>query len=567
MQIKPIAKLQTLNAAVWGIFTHAPRPILFFSLVLWFAATAISQCQEQPVIFVKPTATWSVTGQDDIQQLKRLAAGVGHDFQPNAQIMAELKRIGIKTIRCINVDPLPGQFDPKGRFIVGDPGYLLYHLKTCREVGANPHVIIAAGLHPDLQLKEEDLKESERGIMGNQLKKAKFGPTDWTKYREYCRAYFEYVLVTQNFPNAEFEVANEPDIGGVICPKPPKPANGSAALYEAYYNLYRNVAQAAEEFEKAHPGVRVKLGGPALAWAFTFKFGDFNWADRFLRDCGRDHTRLDFLGIHYYGNLSSLDGEYSSLYPSFTDMLKSTVAARDRHCPGVPVWITEYGSSYVTSNEPHSVLNGNHIGAAWTAAFLNAMLQHRVEKALHLATTDLQQPVKEGSREMENIWGWPSFFVNPQIFGKVIPKATFHVFDMISRLEGGRVEATRGGATVNTIVSADPKARRVTALIWNYGCQIPETGMPIERAVRENVTLRIREAGGFFGSSRVKIRRWLVSETMSNAHYLFQQKQPLDERALLQEVDGGTFRIVDDTLDIGVTMPPSSVSLVVLDAG
>lgn len=517
-------------------------------------------CRGESMILVKPSVTWRVTGRDDVQQLKRLASGVGWEFEPNADTTARLKSIGVKTIRCINVDPLPGDFDKEGKFTVGKSDRLLAHLTTCGEVGANPHIIIAQSVHPGLRVKVEDIPEAQRGVLGNQAAESIFGPKDWPKFQRYCQAYFEYVLVTHNFPQAEFEVANEPDIGGGVHPFPPKPAMGSRALYEGYFNLYKNVALAAQDFERTHPGLKVRLGGPALAWAFTFKFGDFNWAERFLRDCGEQRVKLDFLGVHFYGNITSLDGEYPANYPAFSEMLKATQAARDRYCPGLPIHLTEWGASYHTSNDPQSVINGNHIGAAWAAAFLNAMLRGGVDDALYLVTTDLRQQSRDG--KWEDVWGWPSLFVNPNIFGRAYPKAPFHVLDMISRLEGTRVEATRGSQTVNCFASADRGRKRLTLLVWNYGCRLPEFGPPVENAVREAVTLRLREADSFFGTRAIRMKRWLVSETTSNAYNLFQKGQNLDERTELRQVDNGTFSITDDTADLGFAAPPSSVSFV-----
>lgn len=534
-------------------------------LAIVVLALSASACLADSALLVKTSVPWSVTGGDDLAQLKRLASGVGWEFEPNEQTTGELKRIGIKTIRCINVDPIGGHFDEAGKFIVGEGDYsarLESHLETCRAVGAKPHIIIAQGLREEIRLKAEDVKDRGESVMGL-VQNGTFGPADWAKFQAYYEAFFEYILVTKGFPEAEFEVANEPDIGGVIYPAPPKPERGSRALYEAYFNLYKNVAIAADHFEKGHPGLRVKLGGPALAWAFTFRFGDFNWAERFIQDCGEQKVKLDFIGVHYYGNISSLDGEYEAYYPPFTGMLKTTLAARDRYCPGVPIQMTEWGATYVTDNSAPSVINGNNVGAAWGAAFLNLMLQSGVDRALYLVTTDLRRQKENG--EWESVWGWPSLFASPTAVGGTVPKAPFHVFEMVSRLEGQRVEATRGGRTVNCFVSADPAKRTLTALVWNYGYQIPEGGPGAETAVREPVTLRVRDAADFFGAPTVRANRWLVSETVSNAYHLFSTGQKLDDAAL-QRVDSASVRIVDGALDFGFAMPPSSVALVVLTA-
>ena len=512
-------------------------------------------------ITIQPHKAWNLTGKDDLGQLKRLAAGIGWEFEPNDDTTARLKAVGMKTIRCINVEPLPGRFAENGSLQIGRPDRLLAHLKTCRELGARPHVILATGLHPDLLLTAEDVKQQPT-LMGL-VPSGTFGPKDWSKFRRYCQAYFEYVLVAQQFPDAEFEVGNEPDIGGVLCPRPPKPANGSRALYEAYFNLYQNVAMAAAEFERNHPGLKVRLGGPALAWAFTFKYGDFNWAERFLRDCGRKKIKLDFVGLHYYGNISSLVGEYPANYPSFREMLQSTIRWRDRHCPGVPISMTEWGASYHTSNEPQSVINGNHVGAAWATAFLNQMLEGGVDSALYLVTTDLRQPVKNVPGRFENVWGWPSLFVNPNVFGRAYPKAPYHVFEMVSGLAGRRVEAKSDESTVHCFASADRRQKRVTILVWNYGLRLPEFGSPMENSQPMKVVLRVGDAAEFFGSRSVRVRRRLVAQGVSDGYARFAKGQVLDtQTTALQEVEKRVFALTGVQVELRFTVPPTSVSLV-----
>ena len=502
-------------------------------------------------LVVDAGAPRNVSGKDDVQRLKLLASGVGWEFEPNAETAEALKEMGFKSIRCINVDPLPGKFDESGDFIVGDPARLLPHLRTCRAIGADPHVVIATGLHPDLQVKTE----------GSQPGDGPFGPNDWDKFRSYCRAYFRYVLVDQGFPNARFEVGNEPDIAGRF-PRPAgtKPVKGSEQLYTAYLKLYKNVAQAAEEFEKSRPGVKVRLGGPAAGWAFTYRYGRFKFVERFLRDCGQGRVKLDFIGVHYYGNMSSLSGQYRANYPSFSGMLKSTVSARNRYCPGVPVWITEWGASYNVSNKPESVINANHVGAAWGAAFLDQLVRSPVEGALYLVTTDLRSPTEKGA--YENVWGWPSLFVNPKIFGKPYPKAPCHIFDMISRLQGKRVKVAGTAGGVSCFASVDGGKRALTALVWNYDCRIRETQPPVDGARTQSVTMTVRGAKNLFRAKRVKVERWEVSETVSNAYHLFRTGGTVDDRAHLQKASEGWASPKNGKIQIAFNAPPSSVSFV-----
>jgi len=511
-----------------------------------------------------PSQPLSVSGADDLKRLQHLASGVGWEFEPNADTNAVLKRIGIKAIRCINVDPLPGTFAPDGSFQVGQPDRLLSHLATCRAVGAAPHIIIAQSVHPELRLTAEDIPEDQRGTMGNQAAQTVFGPKDRERFRRYCEAYFEYVLVRQGWLDARFEVANEPDIGGGVHPRPPKPANGTRALYEGYLELYRDVATAAGRFEASHPGVRVRLGGPALAWAFTFRYGELNWTDRFLQDCAEQKLKLDFLGIHFYGNIASLKGEYPANFPSFVEMLGQTKASRDRWLPGLPIWFTEWGPSYQTSNDPKAAANANPLGATWCMAFLDTLLNQGVEGALYLVTTDLRQQRADGT--WETVWGWPSLFVNPNAVGKAWPKAPCHVLDMVSRLRGQRIAVETGGVPPACFAVAEPAGHRVQAILWNFQARIPESAEPAEEGQTVEVRLAVKDAPGLFEGKSVRARRWLVSEDTSNVYPVLVKGGTPDAKVELQQVQDERVAVRDGVVALGVALPPSSVTLVEIAA-
>ncbi len=505
------------------------------------------------IIHIKADTPYNVT-RDDMARLRELAAGVGWEFEPDTQTTEGLKAIGIRCIRCINVDPLPGKFDENGQFhVAAERSRLDAHLGTCRAIGASPHMIIATGMHEDLRTRPEHAKTNDESVMGL-LRNTTFGPNDWGKFRNYCKACFQHVLIAQKFPDACFEVANEPDIGGAVVPLPPRPPMGSRKLYEAYWDLYRNVALAAREFETEHAGTRVTLGGPALAWAFTFRFGDFNWTERFLQDVRKDKTKLDFIGLHYYGNISPLTGESKAGYPSFTEMMRRTRQWRDVHVPGIPIWLTEWGATYHTSLAPESIHNGNHVGAAFAAAMLDRMLIDGVDRALYLVTTDLRQQI---DGQWKDIWGWPSLFTNPHVSG-THPKAPYHVFQMLRRMAPRRIEADGPPCCIGRIASCETDGR-VTVLLWHHSCRIGEFGPGAETGAWERVSLRV---AGRAHAGPIQIRRWLVSRTISNARYLFERGETIDHRADLQQVDDRTIWPADGIPEYDFGMPPSSVTLV-----
>ena len=513
-------------------------------------------------IRVNPSVSWNLspTG-NDLAQLKQLALGVGWEFSPNAATTAKLKEIGIRKIRCINVDMLPGKFDEKGNYIVdrSQTGRLDAHLATCRQIGAIPHIIIAQNLPK--QIRRIVAADSDEGrVMGLQRNQT-VGPTDYTLFRNYQLAFFEHVLVALGCRNAVFEAFNEPDIGGVVSPTPKPPARGSAELYDAMFKLYREISNAARIFEQRHPDIPLKLGGPALSWAFTFRFGSFNWGERFVRDVAKEKLKLDFIGVHFYGNITSLRGEYKSLYPPFTEMLGGLKRIRDQYLPGVPIQINEWGPSYHVNLTPQSMVNADHVGAAWSAEFLTVMLEEGVDEALYLVTTDLQQN-KDG--KPENIWGWCSLFTNPNVYGKAFPKAAFHLLKMISMLEGSRVESTRSGS-LGSFAAADPGTGTLRILAWNYGARIPESGLPVETVAAGTPEIAVVGAAEFFGSERVRMTRRLLSRNTGNAYQVWKDGGTLtEENTALPVTDSGEFTIADGELRFGLHFPANSVSLVEL---
>jgi hypothetical protein len=491
-----------------------------------------------------------------------LAKGVGREFSPNDATDAELKRLGINRLRCINVDPLPGSFDAKGDFVMTEPTLLLNHLKTCRKIGATPHICIAILLHPELKLAEENIPEAERGVMGNETKKNEYGPTDWTKFRTYYKRYFKYVLVEQGFRQARFEVGNEPDTAGIFVPRPPKPPRASRAAYEAYLEVYRNVAQAAAEFERENPGYRITMGGPAIT-TFAFKFGELNWAEQFARDCAQHKLRVDFFGLHLYGNMSSFRNPKDSLsgLPPLVTMIQTVQKAIAEHIPGTPLIITEWGPSYTTTDLSTAIINENHVGAAWCAEFLNTLRLEKIDSALFLLTTDPATRLADGT--IENRRGWPALFLNPKSHKhKAYPKPIFHVLDMITKLAGQEIQLGTSHP-IGIFASIDKQTKRITLMAWNYDAIIPPNAPITDRSKSHVIDLAFKNLPTNMQTGQLRIRRWQVSENQANVSNVLAKKQvisvkntalPRIENKLVSSENGGFVH--------QITMPPSSVTFI-----
>ncbi|MCH2123940.1 MAG: tetratricopeptide repeat protein [Pirellulaceae bacterium] len=514
--------------------------------------------------------TETVTGGNDIQQLKKLALSTGWEFTRNKITDLYLKDLGVNRIRCINIDSFPGEFDEQGAYKIH--GHMTtrldHHLKTCTEVGAIPHLVIGPFMPKALTRRAETTQIENKGIMGNVGVSGRiYGPVDYTLYRNYFVALFEHVLVTKGITNAVFEAYNEPDIGGgFIYETPVAPGRGSKEAYDNLFKNYRTIAEAAALFEQNHPGQRVVLGGPALAWAFTFKFGAFNWGNRFVEDCAKNNLKLDFIGVHYYGNISPIRGdtneEYNA-YPSFLQMFAELNAAIAEHKPGLPIYMSEYGPSFDVTSRPQAMINGNHTGAAWNMAFLKAMLETGIDAAAYLVTTDIARKDK-GHEQLNNVWGWCSYFVNPEAYGYPYPKAPYHTYKMISDLQGTRVKLNREGGNTDALATVDTKQKTLQLLLWNYAADIPETSLAIDRSVPETLTIKIHQASDLFGTNPQMISK-LIDAEHGNILRLRESSQPLTWQAAHPAITKhGAVALAGDTLVINFTMPPSSVAMIEL---
>lgn len=524
-------------------------------------------------IEVSASEEFNTTKKCDITQLKKLALSSGWDFSPDRITEIYFKDLGINRIRGINIDKFPGEFDKNGNFRIHEGGMttrLDAHLNTIARLNVIPHLVIGPHM-PDELSKHTNQTSFREGIMGNVgISGRKYGPTDYDLYRNYYVAVFEYILVKKGFENAVFETFNEPDIGGgFIYSKPGVPPRGSKEAYDNLLKNYRTIAEAAEIFEMRHPGKKIVLGGPALAWAYTFKFGAFNWANRFIEDCTKQKIKLDFIGIHFYGNISPISGKPEknfNVYPSFCDMMKKLKETIAKYNPSLPVYMTEYGPSFDVTRRPQAMVNADNIGAAWNMAFLKAMLENGVDTAVYLVTTDIARTDKDRGLPY-NVWGWCSFFVNPEVYGYPYPKAPYHTFKMISELKGKRVRTKfSGNGMVDAIAAVNPEKRSLQIILWNYNALIPEGKCTIDRSVPETVTVRIKQAEKLFGKAPKMISR-LIDAEHGNIYRLKDAETPISMNDALPKITShGTIRMDGGTAYFSFRMPESSIAMIELGA-
>jgi hypothetical protein len=188
---------------------------------------------------------------------------------------------------------------------------------------------------------------------------------------------------------------------------------------------------------------------------------------------------------------------------------------------------------------------------------------HGVNSALYLVTTDLAQPNSAG--KLEDLWGWPSLFVNHAVFGAAYPKATYHLFDMVSQLAGQRVAVKGDCGPVGVIAAADRQRHVVRLLVWNFAARLPES-QPAEH-LGTDAPLSIHVAGTqpFFGATTVAVRAWLVGPGAGDAVGVFDRGESLTAaNTAMKRLEPITATAEPQGLLVRYTLPRSSVSLVQL---
>jgi hypothetical protein len=279
-----------------------------------------------------------------------------------------------------------------------------------------------------------------------------------------------------------------------------------------------------------------------------------------LQDIQSLHIRIDFISVHYYGNLGSLAGEYMGTYPSLIQMLRDAVAARNRFRPGTPIVFSEWGPTYQMTANQGPLVNASNIGASWAATFLFTLLKEGMDQpALLLTTTDQATPDSKGVLQDEP--GWPSAFLNPQVSGPADRKPIGDFLWMLSRLRGERINAPSQKETAYCFASADSKARIITVMVWNYGYQISADGASagLETAQPLEVQLNLKGARSLLGKDRATVTQWTLTgksaptEEDIKSHHYAEFRNTTDSARMAGR----------DAL-VKFTLPPSSVSLIAI---
>ena len=178
----------------------------------------------------------------ELQKMQMVVAGGTSPEYVVSPIGEEgLVQIGIRRLRLINVDidNLVG-VEPDGTLQLQWSYHLNQGLALCREHGWIPHIIIGHVVPPPLAVKAPDGRI--------------YGPSSWTIYDQYIQAFLDYVVVSQGFPETEWEVGNEMNTPSQNWVAPVLPASATdPAGFTAYWTLYSHIAGVVERLPASAP--------------------------------------------------------------------------------------------------------------------------------------------------------------------------------------------------------------------------------------------------------------------------------------------------------------------------
>lgn len=230
-----------------------------------------------------------------------------------------------------------------------------------------------------------------------------------------------------------FEVWNEPNLTNFW----------KDADQAAYFNLYDLTART---IKSVHPDLIV--GGPAICG------GSDHWVDDFLTYCSENNVPVDFFSRHAYTSRSphiTAEYYYQELEPP-EDMLKQFSSVKQQiensNFPTIPLYITEFNTSYSPINPIHDTL----LNAAYLAKIL-VEADETVDSLSYWTFSDVFEEV--GIPKSQFHGGFGMMALNE------IRKPTYHLYTFFNQL--GEIELYRD----DHIVITKKGDHTVVILAWN----------------------------------------------------------------------------------------------------
>ncbi|NPT40351.1 hypothetical protein GNZ12_03280 [Paraburkholderia sp. 1N] len=492
--------------------------------------------EHERIVNVDAAMRYSVSGGDDIRRMRRYFQGASWETPILPETWQRLQPLGITRVRLINVESRRSLIkQSEAEATAFDFSKLRTALDDCRKYRLLPHVVVGQLMPAGLSNGSGD-----RGAGGVFESRA---------YKAYAYALLRFVVVDQGFSSGTFEVGNEPDTTGAGWLLQQQQQNGSLAAYKAYFQIYTAWAHAASRLSHEYPAATFRLGGPAIT-PYTLAYGQVDWAKQFAKDVAGNKLRLDFFSFHSYGDQEALPGAQAfGPYPPFAQRVKyyRTLLA-SVGLAHVPLYVTEWGASADVGASDAEPINGNEVGAAWSARFLLAMAEQRIDDGMLLVLRD-----EFAARGRGENWAWPAFLLSDGL----TPKPLYNTALMFSKMAAQRVRVSGDDPTARVIASVD--GSRVTMIVvksdWDFQSKT-------DKAQLERLTLIVHHLP--FPAGNVRVSRYLIDSTHSNPYTHRLANQPLDDaRAGFTQVDVSNVPVVAGTVILpAISIPRSSVTFI-----
>lgn len=499
-------------------------------------------------------------------------------FPPMAQLVADLK---LKRLRVLQGDVYCDitSLEPGGQFVTAHEGewdLLTSYLDAALAHGLSPHMAVAAYM-PRAFVPKGAAATWDVDTVG--------------RYKDYALGLARYI-VQRSFaagaPSVVFEVSNELDIADyapvnwntpnqTLLPLGPwgrmlwwidpntynldPTRNGFPDGYP-FEGDVRRVGQGIAPMQKIwndtiaivkaeNPGKKIEIAGP------TFSQNPFTHAEdltthapiptlgeRFLDDLfdpqteqGKYNSSIDLMSFHYYGEFRN--GAYgpATALGYMTDRFRTKLSALGQSA--VKLFISEWGPVA----DSNSTTNYSHVGAAWTAAFLNAALAEGVTMGAYLLVGDAIGEQSTGYIGTASLMA--------KIDGVYHYKPPANVMKMFAMMTGTRRAVALPTDRPNLGAFAVSDADSAGLLVFNYNSTFTTT----------DETVKVRFDNLPF-DGYVMVERYLVDADTSNLQkFIAQGTTPDPALTGLQRVEQVQAIVQSGQLVLPVrTLGPSAVS-------
>ncbi len=292
-------------------------------------------------------------------------------------------------------------------------------------------------------------------------------------YDYYIEAFLDHVTQTWGFRQTEWEVGNEMNdpVNNWVAAELPK-RFGSVEGFNAYMQLYRNIAQVVARYRTKHPELSIKIGGPAVTPAAFVPGWDrgVSWSVQLIDHAANEGLPCDFVSVHFYGNQL---GEQQAL----AGIAEIKARIRDRGLRA-GVSVSEWGLT--GQNSPANLAPA---AGSFALELLSALARAGVDDAIALYLA-----------EPPNVPQKPALFTT-----NGTPTHTMLALEAIANLRGERLPCSTAPREAGCIASRGPDGG-VDGLVWSSGWRsapMVENALLIERPLSVSVAI-----GGLTGANR-----------------------------------------------------------------